>query len=100
VVDDLDRTETDIVYCDTYGGGAVSDTVDVVITADGSPAYTALQDRGITVVKRGDLEQCVDIDDGYVVAPDELQQAISAADDASERFMEWLETYRKRQTTS
>ncbi len=100
-VPSLSQTAADIVYCDAYSGGPVSDTVDVVVTESGATdAYKSLESQGITVVERAALNRQVDVMDGYVVPPEELRQAISAADDASERFKEWLDAYRKRQTTS
>lgn len=97
-VDDLGSTAEDIVYCDTYRGGDVSNTVDVVVTTPTlkqTPPYQSLQERGIQVVAHASLTEPIDLEQGYVIDQDELVDVI----DGSERFMEWLESYRKRQTS-
>lgn len=96
VVDSLAETEHDIVYCDTYSGGEVSSTVDTVITTDSldeTPAYQSLADRGVQVIALSALDDPVELDDGYVVNTEEVLRT-----GESEKFMEWLESYKERQT--
>lgn len=93
--DGLAEADADIVYCDGYSGGDVSNTVDTVITAasrvNTSP-YQELKDRGIQVIALSDLQDPVQLEDGYVVDQEVLRGG------ESEKFTEWLESYRKRQT--
>ncbi len=95
-VDSLQQTEEDIVYCDTYSGGEVSNTVDTVVTTSSlqqTAPYQSLQEKGIDVISLSTLDDPVQLDAGYVVDP---EQALRTGE--SEKFMEWLESYRKRQT--
>lgn len=97
-VDDLASAGTDIVYCDTYSGDAVSDVIDIVVAEEsvtGTARYQELAERGVTVVALSALDDPVELADGYVI---ELSAVQDAAD--GEGFMEWLDDYRKRQQMS
>lgn len=102
-VNGLQSVSHDIVYCDTYDGGTVSNSIDTILTTrtvQDSGAYKSLAENGISIVDVSTLPEALDVEHGYVVPPDELHSTVSTTDDESERFLEWLETYKKRQTTS
>lgn len=102
-VENAAQATDDIVYCDTYTGGAVNSTLDTVLTttaAKNSDAYKSLEEKGVNIVAVSEITEPIELEQGYVVHPDDLQNAISTVDDESERFLEWLDAYKKRQTTS
>ncbi len=92
----LADTDADIVYSDTYSGGQISNTVDTVVTTASrteTRQYQELAERGIQVIALSDLQNPVELEDGYVVNQEEVLRT-----GESEEFTEWLDSYRKRQT--
>ncbi len=87
-VERLADAETSTVSVDRYSGGDIAAEVETVLVSDPS---AALQEEGITVVPRDDVDRIVETPDAYIVDPAELDAGRDA-----EAFMEWLETYRTR----
>lgn len=96
VVDDLARAGSDIVYTETYRGGAVADRVDTVLTKESlvnTPPYKSLREQGVHVVALESLDTTAALEDGYVIDAGALQDAA----ETGETFTQWLEAYKKRQ---